>query len=1156
MKSFDQRPVFWVAYVLFAIVCLAVAWRVFPEAMPIVHLDVTMTRQQAVDEARALASKLALAPADARTAIVFNEDGATQSYVELEGGGKDAFAKLVAGKVYAPYWWEVRLFKLGVIDETTVRFRPDGARNGFSRRVAETYVRDEATKALAADAALGIAKERAHADWEIDFGPYKLLDQSQQTRPSGRVDHSFVFEREGALGEARIRLSLEVSGDELTEVEPYVHVPESFGRRFQELRSANNAIAGVASVVAGILYGLVGIVIGGLLLFRGHALELRRSLIAGLVVGALSGAALLANAQAAWFAFPTTQTESNFWVGQAGRALLALIGGGLALGVSFMAAEGLTRRAFPHHPQLWRVWSREAAPTPAILGRTAGGYLFVPVELAFIALFYALTNRYLGWWQPSEQLTDPNILASAVPALSPIAAALQAGMMEECVFRGIPLAIGALIGARYGRRTLGIAIAFVLQALVFGAAHANYPGFPSYSRMVELVLPSLAWALIFLRYGLVPTMILHAVFDLVLMSIPIFLVDAPSAGLQRGIVIAAGALPMLVVLAWRMRTGAWTPFPDALRNGAWIGRRAAPSAGAQAQAPAGTIDRHAATLQRALPVLGVAGVAAWIAFTPLHADVPALEIDRAQAIAIAEAAIARRGAALGAEWDRMAVPRQAIEDSAQRQWHAYVWREAGPQAYRALVGGALAPPLWEVRFARFAGDVAERAEEWRVTVTGDGKVRAVGHRLPEARKGATLPRADAQALAERTLREQFGADPQALTPRGADEYQRPARKDWEFAYADPRVDVGKGGEARMRIAIAGDDVAVASRSMYVPESWQRAESERDAQRQVLRLVAFGVIAVASIAALVFAMVAWARGRSRSAGARAHERVRLRHDARRQHQRVADAGVRVEHDGAGREPAPHEHACGGGRCGVRGAADRARRRGRDALRAPAGTGSPAGAAAGVGLRRARRTRDGGRRGGACGDGACIHARLARPEAGRCVAPVACQRRHGARLRARDGRDALRSRRVRPADRRVDEAGRARGGDRGPGRRGRYGGGRQGRRAVARAGRDRRGGHVRVREAPAALRPAHGARLRRGRTHPRRRAGRASRRHARRLGRMCDHVARRGGARMARRGAARTRRTRTLAAPPARLSALPSASFPFPSRRCRRPGNRRP
>jgi hypothetical protein len=861
MKSFDQRPAFWAAYVVLAIACLAVAWRFVPQAIPIVHLDIKMTRQQAVDEARVLAARLKLAPEDARTAVVFNEDGTTQSYVELEGGGKEAFARLVAGDAYAPYWWEVRLFRLGVIDETTIRFRPDGARNGFSRRVAETYVRDEATKALSPDAALALAKERAQSDWQVDFAAYKLLDQSQQTRPSGRVDHSFVFERDGALGEARIRLSLEVSGDELTEVEPFVHVPESFGRRFREMRSANDAIAGVASVVAGILYGLVGIVIGGLLLFRGHSLEIRRSLVAGLVVGALTGAAMLANAQAAWFAFPTTQTESNFWVRQAGGALVAFVVGGSALGVAFMAAEGLTRRAFPHHPQLWRVWSREAAPTPAILGRTAGGYLFVPVELAFIALFYAWTNQYLGWWQPSEQLTDPNILGSAIPALTPISTALMAGMMEECVFRGIPLALGALIGARYGRRGLGIGIAFVLQALVFGAAHANYPGFPSYSRMVELILPSLAWALIFLRYGLVPTMLLHALFDLALMSIPIFVADSPGALVQRGIVIAAGALPLLVVLAWRVRTGAWTPLPDSLRNGAWERPHVVALAVTEARPVAAAVERPAALLQRAMPVLGLAGLAGWIAFTPMRADVPPLAIDRGEAIAIAEAGLARRGVALGSDWNRMAVPRAAIEDGVQRQWHAFVWREAGPQVYRALVGNALAPPLWEVRFARFGGDVAERAEEWRVTVTGDGKVRAMVHRLPEARKGATLTRAEAQALADRAVREQFGVDVAALVPRGADEVARPARKDWIFAYADPRVEVGKSGEARMQVAIAGDEVAAASRSMYVPESWQRAESERDARRQVVRMIAFGTIALAVIAAIVFAMVAWARGRS-------------------------------------------------------------------------------------------------------------------------------------------------------------------------------------------------------------------------------------------------------------------------------------------------------
>ena len=98
--------------------------------------------------------------------------------------------------------------------------------------------------------------------------------------------------------------------------------------------------------------------------------------------------------------------------------------------------------------------------------------------------------------------------------------------MEECLFRAVPLSLGALIGAHFGRKRAGIAIAFVLQALVFGAAHANYPGFPSYSRLVELIIPSMIWAAIFLRFGLLPTIILHACFDLSLFAIPLFLVAA------------------------------------------------------------------------------------------------------------------------------------------------------------------------------------------------------------------------------------------------------------------------------------------------------------------------------------------------------------------------------------------------------------------------------------------------------------------------------------------------------------------------------------------------------------------------------------------------------------------------------------------------------
>ncbi|MGE5090055.1 MAG: type II CAAX prenyl endopeptidase Rce1 family protein, partial [Candidatus Levyibacteriota bacterium] len=501
-NGITHKPAFWVVYALVSLAALAVALRLFPLAIPIVNLDVTMSRGEAVAAARALAARLKLAPADARSAVRFDHDSEAQNYIELEGGGKSAFARLTRGGAYAPYWWEVRLFKLGAIDETVIRIRPDGRPDGFQRRLPETYVRDPAHKALDEAQARAIAEREAQDQLHVDLAAYRFLEHSQQTQPGGRVDHAFTYERPEALGDARMRLRLIVSGDELTGVTPFVHVPESFDRRFAEMRSANNLIANLAALSAGILYGIGGCVLGVLWLARRHWLEWKPALVAGLVVGSLLALASLASAPTAWFSVDTTQTVATFWARQAGTAALIAVAGGLAYALTFMAAESLSRRAFLHQPQLWRLWSREAGATRQVAGRTLGGYLFVPIDLALIAAFYYATNRWLGWWQPSEVLTDPNILGSSVPAATPIAIALEAGFMEECVFRAIPLSLGALIGARYGRRGLGIAIAVVLQAVVFGSAHANYPGLPAYSRPVELFLPSIAWALIFLRFGL------------------------------------------------------------------------------------------------------------------------------------------------------------------------------------------------------------------------------------------------------------------------------------------------------------------------------------------------------------------------------------------------------------------------------------------------------------------------------------------------------------------------------------------------------------------------------------------------------------------------------------------------------------------------------
>ena len=854
MSRITTRPAFWVAVVVLSALSAVFAWRYFPEALPLINLDVKMSREQALDEAGEIAARLHLAADDAQRAVTFARDGQTQNYVELEGGGKAAFTRLLSGEVYSPFTWDVRLFKPRETAEAHVRFRPDGTVDGFTRHVPEIAP----GPALDDDAARAIAEASAHGDWAVDFAPYKLLEQSRVQRPNGRVDHTFVYERNDiVLGEAHIRLRLAVSGDSLTEVTRFVHVPEAFGRRFEELRSANNNIAFVASLAAGVLYVLGGCILGVVWLLRRRWLLWKQALVAGAVVAGLNALAILANSPQAWFSYDTAQSTTVFWGQQIGFAALMFFGGGLLLALVFMAAESLSRKAFPYQPQLWRLWSQGAAPTPAILGRTLGGYLFVPVELAFIAAFYYVTNTHFGWWQPSEALSDPNILGSALPALAPIGQALQAGFMEECLFRAVPLSLAALIGARFGHRRLFIGLTLILEALVFASAHANYPGFPAYSRLVELFLPALIWGLVFLRFGLLPTVILHALFDLTLMSLPVFLVQGPGANLNRGLVVVAALVPLAVVLWRRALAGRWLTLPNAVLNGAWQPSLAnAAGAGQGMRAGAGV---WTARVQRALPLLALAGFALFVSSANFQSDVPALTLDRAQAEAIADAALKERGVTLGPAWQRFAVIRVATDEGSAWAWNKFVWREAGKEAYRKLVGSWLAPPIWEVRYARFSGvDVADRAEEWRVSIQGDGSVRHIEHQLPEQRPGARLSEDQARSLAQKEISARLGLDPAALKEVEVKQDPHPARTDWQFIYTDPRVEVGKGGEARALLELAGDEVAGWGRYIFIPEAWYRTERDRSSRLGIVRIAVALAFALVAIAALIGATLAWTR----------------------------------------------------------------------------------------------------------------------------------------------------------------------------------------------------------------------------------------------------------------------------------------------------------
>ncbi|MDX2192897.1 MAG: type II CAAX endopeptidase family protein, partial [Gemmatimonadales bacterium] len=562
-----------------AIAAGAWAVRQFPTAFPLVTLDLRMDRARALADAEALRVRDGLGPPEApRNAVRFDRDLDAQTFIELEGGGRARYQALMARDLYQPFQWNVRFFRPGDPREATLRFAPDGRPYGFVEKLPEAAP----GPALAADSARRLATA-ALGRWGVDTAPYTLVESGRELRPSGRADHTFTWERGDAeIGAGTLRVRAVVSGDRVTEVTRFVRVPEAFARRYQQMRALNDGIATGASFVILVLYGLVGLGGGLLWLLRRRALLWPPALRWGLAIGTANGLAYLAQWPLLWSGYDTAVDAGTFATQQGLIAAAMAVGMGMLLAVSFAVAEGLTRAAFPARTQLWRLWARDVAPAPEVGAHTLVGYLLVPLFFAYVVAFYAVATRVLGWWSPADTLINPDVLASWVPWLSALAPSLQAGFWEECLFRAVPLAGAALLGERFGRRGAWLAGAMVVQALVFGAGHANYPAQPGYARVVELIVPSLLFGWIYLRLGLLAGIVMHFVYDVVWFALPLFTLDAPGVGLQRALLVGGALVPVLMLALRRAQAGAVPAVPDDARNGAW----APPAAGEEAPVPA------------------------------------------------------------------------------------------------------------------------------------------------------------------------------------------------------------------------------------------------------------------------------------------------------------------------------------------------------------------------------------------------------------------------------------------------------------------------------------------------------------------------------------------------------------------------------------------
>jgi membrane protease YdiL (CAAX protease family) len=441
-----------------------------------------------------------------------------------------------------------------------------------------------------------------------------------------------------------------------------------------------------------------------------------------------------------------------------------------------------------------------------------------------VAVFYLVTRTLFGWWVPAQLLDDPNQIASPMPWITAIAMSLNAGIWEEALFRALPLSLLSLwIGQRPQRRWW-MAAGVVVSALIFGFGHSSYPSWPPYSRGVEIFLDACLWGVLFLRFGLLVTVVAHFVYDAVLFGIFAASGDATEYRVTAAIIAVALLAPALVIL-WRgVRQRGFAPAPEDARFSAWTPHAATEPVWPARPKEAGVFTRRARRLAFAA---AVAGLVLSVGRPRGPTLGPEFTAQRGHILHTADSMLRARGGDPSG-WTRLT----SIDTGTRDAWTRFLQRKKiAPEAQR--LASSYAPPTWwVVRYVHTAGSLADRTEEWRVRLLPDGRPLDTRHTIPDsARRGA----ADAMSVRRLALAslERHGIDTSTFQETEYRETPRPARLDVIVTYTDTAVKLPDGAAARAWVRIAGNEPLGILRGVELPEAFLRADREHHTNRMMI-----------------------------------------------------------------------------------------------------------------------------------------------------------------------------------------------------------------------------------------------------------------------------------------------------------------------------------
>jgi len=774
--------------------------QVFPKA----SIDLKLSKKNIMEIGAAWAEKLDYDSKGAISSMYFTWDSSAKTFLEYEFGTDNANSLM---KNEVPVWyWSLRFCKEYKDEEFRAQVAPDGQIVYLSHYIPN----DVEIPSLTKDKAEAISRNFIENDLHQSLNKFKVFESSTVKRVH-RSDHSFTFEEESKEYKgARIRISASVSGNKISRYVRYLYVPEKWDRKYSTERSNNSLLATIAGAFSS-LFTTASFFVFVWALSSGN-MRFKVAIAAGILFSCLSLAESFNNFDVASYSYDTARSYNAFVWQNVLSACLAGVTAFISGAGLFSLGESLYRFLYPEKPALEKVFSSKGLRNRSVMVSLLLGYLLCGISMGWVA-FYYLCGYKIGFWCPLGN-DNYQTLGAAFPFISGIYTGVNASSSEEILYRVVALGLMQKFLRKFW-------LANLLQALVWGFMHSWYPQQPCYARGIELTLLGLCYGGILKRYGLIPCLVSHYLYDAFCDVRPLMLSNDPFIAWSSAIALAPFAL-LILTGSFLARKDGYTQEDEIANASIPLSRK---SSNQESVVASSTFDYSSLSKRWRIGLITATFLASlFLTFAEPRVikDYPSIRIGKEQALQLARNSLETRQVA---SKDFYAVPelKECVAYSASLQ---YIYEKIGFEKTRALHRELYLGYIWSVRFFK-----PMDAQEYFVSIRADnGKEYCVTVSREEDDKGVSLTEAEAREFCRSYLEKQH---PEYCPPvlESVNPIKRKNRTDYDVLFKVPRYRVGEA-DFKVSTGLAGNQLSSLSGYWSIPAKWTFDQSKKTLKDEV------------------------------------------------------------------------------------------------------------------------------------------------------------------------------------------------------------------------------------------------------------------------------------------------------------------------------------